>query len=290
MNAVGKEIGVTGQTVKRWLLASGTVIRYSRPTYPAALKAEVERLYLGGLSARTVAAKLGLKDFTVKEWLSDAGLIRSMSEAAALSVANGHARSRKSCRLWYDSPKTGERHFAESSLEFLRMQQLDADPDVAAWHRCRLRVRYKSPSGRVRHYVPDLFVLRRDGSAWVEEIKPEALTQDAVNRAKFWACRTLCMLMGWGFAIQTETEVGYARSLAPSALSKEERLRRSNEMRRRRMELENDGEIAARLAHNAAYMRSFRKKQKAKRDLSVGSFSESGTNINTTVLTMWRRD
>jgi hypothetical protein len=49
-------------------------------------------------------------------------------------------------------------------------------------------------------------------------------------------------------------------------------------------------ERTARLIKSAAYMRSFNAARRAKNDLPVGSFSESGTNVNVSVLKIHRRD
>jgi hypothetical protein len=239
---------------------------------------EALALYAGGLSAAATAEKMGLKPFTVKEWAVAAGVIRNMSEAASLAIARGHSRSRSSSRLWHTSAKTGERNFAESSLEFLRMGQLDADDAVLHWGRCPHRIRYTDPQGKVRRYVPDLIVTSKDGSTAIEEIKPSAMTGLPLNVAKFAAARTFCAERGWHFRVVTETDVGYVRSLAPSALTKDERRKRHNEKRRQRWARETPEERAARLKKNAAYMREFNRR---KRDLPVASFAEAGTNVPT---------
>lgn len=247
----------------------------NRTVYPDHVRRQAIDLYLGEqISAAAVAERMGLKSFTVKEWLSKAGVIRSMSEAAALSVATGRSRVRASSRLWYESTKTGEQCFAESSLEFLRMQQLDADDLVATWSRCSHRIEYVSPDGKARRYVPDLIVTSVSGATRIEEVKPSALVDTPLNQAKFAACRAFCEAQGWTFLIVTEGDVGYARALAPSSMTKQERRRRENEKRRQRWASETPEQRAARLKHNADYMREFNRKRK----------SEVGTNVPTGLL------
>lgn len=277
MNAVGRIVGASGQTVERWLRSSGVEIRRRRMTYPDAIRAEAIKLYVEDeLSAAAVGKKLGLKAFTIKEWVKSAGVVRSMSEAACISVSC-RPRARATSRLWYRSLKTGEHHFAESSLEYLRMQQLDDDPAIETWGRCHERIPYIDPqTGKRRNYVPDLTVRLSVGDVRIEELKPESLLAHPTNQAKFAACESFCRDKGWSFLILTERHVGYVRGLEPSQLSKDEKLRRSNERRRARWAAETAEQRAERLAKNAAYMRGYIKRR-----------SESGTNINTTVVTLY---
>lgn len=279
MNAAGKAVGVTGQTVERWLAAAGVPIRNRRKTYPDRIRQDAIALYVGGMSAAAAADQLGLKKFTVKEWVSAAGVTRSMSEAASLAVIRGQSRARSSSRLWHTSAKTSERNFAESSLEFLRMQQLDEDDAVLHWARCPHRIAYVDPAGKRRRYVPDLIVSLRDGATVIEEIKPAALIDTALNIAKFAACREFCESRGWYFRIVTEATVGYCRSMAPSSMTKAEKRQRENQRRRQRWANETPEQRASRLKKNAEYMREFNRRRR--QDLPVGSFAESGTNVPT---------
>lgn len=228
--------------------------------YSQGLKDEAARMYVDEqVSAAVVAERLGLKTFTVKEWLSGRGLLRSMSEAAALSVA-ARPRARATSRLWFCS-KSGERHFAESSLEFLRMQQLDDDRSVLAWARCRQPIPYTDLAGKRRNYIPDFVVTMSNGDTVIEEIKPLALVSSDLNRAKFSACRAFCRRRKWRFAVLTEKDVGYARAIAPSITTKAERRERENLLRNRRRQAETQSQREDRLAKAAKYMREFRKRR-----------------------------
>lgn len=230
--------------------------------YPAGLTAEAVRLYVEEqISAAAVARRLGLKAFTVKAWLSERGVLRSMSEAASLSAA-AHPRGRATARLWFVSKKDGSRHFAESSLEYLRMEQLDNDATVASWGRCPVRIPYIDPAGKFRNYVPDLFVVRHDGGTAIEEIKPHDLISHPLNRAKFVACRRLCRKRGWEFRILSERDVGYARAMAPSSISRSEKMTRQHLLRKQRLKNETPQQRALRLAKTAKYMRGFRAARK----------------------------
>lgn len=262
INMAAKAVGVTGPTVRRWLDAAGVPVRYSRPTYPAAMRDEAVQLYLSReMSAKGVAQEMGLRAFTVKQWLTDAGVIRSQSEAAALANTHGRRRYRASSRLWYRSTKTGAAHFAESSLEYLRMGQLDADPAVTEWGRSLSRIKYVAPCGKARHYVPDFHVLR-GGRVYVEEVKPRELLSDPVTVAKSAAAESYCARRGWTYMFVTEDDVGYVRALAPNAISPEERRARAAVLRRRRLDAETPEARATRLKKNADYMRAYRQRRK----------------------------
>jgi transposase-like protein len=261
--------------------------------YPKKLRLRAIRLYsAGGLSAAVVAKRLSLKVYTVKEWVRAACVIRSQSEAAALSISSGRPRGRATARLWHFSKKTGDRNFAESSLEFLRMDQLDADRSVATWSRCPHRIAYLCADGKTRNYVPDLIVVSIGGRTTIEETKPRAMIALPINLAKFAAATTFCKSRGWKFRVLTEDDVGYARAMAPSVLSRQERMQRRNDCRRKRFASETPEERASRLKKNAAYMRRFNadRKRRCQRDLPVGSFSESGTNVNVAVLKIHNRE
>lgn len=253
--------------------------------YPQKTRQEAIRLYADEeLSAAAVAARLGLKAFTVKEWVLTAGVIRTMSEAAAISVAR-KPRTRATSRLWHTSKKTGVRNFAESSLEFLRMDQLDADATVLSWARCRFRVAYVAPCGKVKNYIPDLIVTFADGSRRIEELKPQSLIGVPINVAKFCAAERFCADNDMTFVVLTEVDVGYVRAMAPTALSRQERRQRHNELRTKRRANETAAQRADRLKKQATYMRKYNADRR-KRDLPVGAFSESGTNVSTSVLTI----
>lgn len=76
-----------GQTVRRMLASASVKMRPEsvRPTYSSALKQRAITMYVEEkISARDVADRLDLKSFTVKDWLTRAGVMRTMSEAAII--------------------------------------------------------------------------------------------------------------------------------------------------------------------------------------------------------------
>lgn len=264
MNAVGKELGVTGPTIRRWLDLEGVPIRYSRPTYSEGVRKEAIRLYQAdGLSAEKVARALGIKSFTVKEWIASAGVSRSMSEAASLAVARGDTVARRrGTHVWYESAKTGKGQYAESSIEYLRMRQLDSDSSVSTWGRCRRRIPYVAPNGKQRHYVPDFEVVSFDGSISIEEIKPLHQIDHPLNQSKFAAARSYCDQRGISFCVKTEKETGYSRSLTPFFLEPADQRQRANQLRQERWSSETPWERKARLKRNADYMREYNRRRR----------------------------
>lgn len=276
MNAAAKAVGAVGQTVERWLVKRGISIRRRRPVYPAALRDLAINLYSNNLlSAAAVAKELNLKTFTIKEWLVAAKVIRSMSEAAAISISHG-GKPRglpHRGRYLYRSLKTGDHHYAESSYELLRMKQLDADLAVLMWDRCRIRVRYFF-EGHRRTYVPDFQVTYSDGGLAVEEIKPRALVATAKNRAKFKAARKHFRGSGSSFQILTEAELGFSRSATfERALFGD----LDFEQKRARRRLLNRSAVARRLARETPRQRKHRlKRQAAARRASRGAKPKGG--------------
>lgn len=208
MAEVERRTRVDDQTVKKILTKFGIELRYLRPTYPEAIQEQAMKLYLEGASAAEVARTLDLKTHTIKEWIRKAGVVRTMSEAAALAISNGQARGRVGRRSLYRSSKSEEEFYAESSYELHRMRRLDGDADVLKWERCRHRIEYLDPvTGRIRNYVPD-FLVERSGGIEVEEVKPLNLTASPTNLAKFDAARSFFRDNGISFVVLSEGELG----------------------------------------------------------------------------------
>lgn len=265
MNATAKVIGVTGPTVRRWLEASGVSIRYSRPTYAAEIRDRAIDLYVNEqMSCAAVARAIGLETFTVKQWVKDAQVVRTMSEAASLAILRGDLRAHSTGKMWHVSSKTGRKTLAESSLEYLRMEAIDKDESVASWGRCLHRIPFTDPNGKARHYIPDLTIEYRNGSTHIEEVKPISRLSDQMTQSKIAAAINWCSDRGLIFRIISEKDVGYDRSTAPSLLTKAEFRARANAARRERWMRETDEQRDARKAKNAAYAREWRMRKRAR--------------------------
>lgn len=240
MNKIAKLHETTGPTVRAALERVGAMQADAviRPTYDESVRVEALRLYCAErLSAQTVARKLGIRDFTVKEWATTAGVIRSMSEAATLAISSGKKRGRSTHHYLWHSPKTGEWVMADSTFEAARMGQLDTDESVTYWSLCNESVSYTGIDGKTRRYIPDLFVRYADGSEVVEEIKPEGLKGTPVNLRKFAAAIKQFEAQGIAFKVVTENQIGMEaiedfRRTGISAVTRAEALARQKVMSR----------------------------------------------------------
>ena len=210
MNKIGKLLGITGPTVRAALQRCGAVESGEKfiARYDETVKKEAVRLYVEDLmSCAQVAKKLDLKCFTVKEWVNSAGVVRSMSEAASRSISAGRSRGRSSAHYLFQS-RSGEWFVAESSYEYVRMQQVDCDPNVDMWSRCLDRIEYQCPrTGVIRRYHPDLDIRYVDGSRTVEEIKPSSMVGTDVNSAKISSAISFYKGKA-AFRVVTELEIG----------------------------------------------------------------------------------
>lgn len=129
---------------------------------------------------------------------------QKMSEIKAEQISNGtfnilaNNRGRK---LWYESAKMGEKFFADSALEMLRMRQLDEDGAVARWtKRHGIKVAYVFDSV-ARYCVPDFLIEYVDGTKVVEEVKGRITRQEIAksNATKMW-----CLGVGLGYRLLTQ--------------------------------------------------------------------------------------
>lgn len=278
MLQIEKELLIDDQAVRRILVKAGVIAatQVLRPAYPEHVRTEAIRLYVNdNMSCAKVAGRLGLKAFTVKEWVKTAGVVRSMSQAAILSIHQGKKRGRSDTHHLWQSSKTGEWHLADSTYEVVRMQQLDADETVIRWSVCRLRIPYVCPeTSRRRNYVPDLDVTYSCGLRVIEEIKPAARTTEPVNMAKFAAGKNYADTAGAVFRVVTEADIGVEAIKAYQGLgfqrlndaARQERERRMSAIRRERKRASETPEARlVRLEKDALRARKYREKLKAER-------------------------
>lgn len=177
------------------------------PRYSAETRLEALRRYADGASCAAVARDMGLKTFTVKEWAAAAGIIRTMSEAASLSVST-RPRGYRAGKFLIPNRTTGRDEIADSSYEAARMVALDADPSIAFWSRARDRIPY-TVDGRRRTYNPDILIRTRSGETIVEEIKPTRFLDRPGNAEKFAAAREFYAQAGIAFVIRTEADIDF---------------------------------------------------------------------------------
>lgn len=268
MNQAGKLVGAVGQSVKSWLEAAGVEIRYSRPTYSKKTIEDALSLYIENeLSAEQVAKKMKLKTHTVKQWLRDRGLFRTMSEAACLHISGGGGQPQvRGSKLWYVKEGCGSKIRADSSYEYIRMQQLDSDEDVLQWERCVDTIQYTDPFGKLKTYNPDFKVLRKSKGLVVEEVKPKALVRKKINQLKAFAASVYYKNQAIEYVFITEDEIGYVKSMGSMLMTKEEAKERAKLMRRERFKRMSPEEKKEYNAKNTARQKKWRDSKKTNKE------------------------
>ena len=109
-------------------------------------------------------------------------------------------------KSWHESPKTGERSFADSALELFRMWQLDGDPAVESWtKRHGIKIQYEL-HGVQRYCVPDFLIIFKDGTRLIEEVKGNQLESDR-EIAKKEAMIGWCQREAYAFRYLPQSEL-----------------------------------------------------------------------------------
>jgi len=86
------------------------------------------------------------------------------------------------------------------------MQWLDENDDVESYEYEAMYIEYVSNkrTGRVRRYLPDVYVHMVDGSHRLVEIKPSSKVNKSTNKKKLDAARGWCQAHGVMLEIVTE--------------------------------------------------------------------------------------
>lgn len=156
-----------------------------------------------------LANQYGIAVATIVRILRDCGhSLRSRSGSSALRANRKPGGSPQNGRYSvFQSKKNGKWIPASSTYEYVRMQQLEDDPNVIKFDRCLDRIQYVL-GGRTRHYTPDITIVYSEGRDVVEEIKPKDLAGrcEVVAKAKaaalFYAGRDI------DYRLVTEDEIG----------------------------------------------------------------------------------
>lgn len=176
---------------------------------PPEVEAGIVEMYVACESIKSIAARHGVHVTTVSRVAGRLGVIRSKSESQAVRAAReacGWDRVGK--KGAFQSTKSDRWFPCDSAYEFARMAQLDQDAEVVMWSRCARRIEYEF-HGQHLVYVPDLEVVRVDGSVTVEEIKPAKMTGKAKNVAKAQAAELHLARLGIRYVVITEDQIGW---------------------------------------------------------------------------------
>jgi len=169
LKSVGKQLGVSPNSVLNWLSAAGVKTRNTADlnTTNKDIKNKAISLYQEGMSTIETGKKIGVAGTSVTRWIKEAGLVpRGHSEAASLLYDSGKTKT-GGVRSIVKTIKFGDIR-ADSTYEAARIIQLDKNPDVIYISRYKGSIVY----GNGKRYHPDLYVKYADGTRVVEEIKP----------------------------------------------------------------------------------------------------------------------
>lgn len=205
-NVIADDLGVTHTTISAWLKERDVEIRRKvRPPLSSNIIDEARRLYRDEeLSTAQVARKLGIGATTVAEIVREHGESRSLPDAAAIAAQSRNTITQRGRQEAYQSSKTGKWEFAHSSLESVRMRQLDADESVQIWSKAKERI----PYGDGAIYIPDFTIEYADGRRVVEEIKPIWQLSDPIVAAKIEAAKKYFDKKNIDYVVVTEKDIG----------------------------------------------------------------------------------
>ena len=122
-----------------------------------------------------------------------------MSEKKAQAIVEGRFRAygTRNKTGWYESTKTGRRHFFRSGWEEATMKFLDNDPMVVTWDYECVRIPYCYDDHK-RWYVPDFIVSFVDGTRDMWEVKPKQFLETERVRLTAAAGEAYCKEHGFG--------------------------------------------------------------------------------------------
>lgn len=101
-----------------------------------------------------------------------------MSESKSMLILDGKFRPYGSNKKtgWYESSKTGRKHWFRSSWEETVMNYLDKDPNVVTWNYESVRIQYYYNNNK-RWHIPDFVVTFMNNTTEMWEVKPSQFLQ-----------------------------------------------------------------------------------------------------------------
>ena len=90
-----------------------------------------------------------------------------------------------------------------SGLELRIYKDLDESKLISAVKEEPLIIPYNFKGAKL-NYVPDLLIKAKNGNVYLIEIKPDALTEEPKNLAKWEAAKSFCIENGINFSIMTD--------------------------------------------------------------------------------------
>ena len=89
----------------------------------------------------------------------------------------------------YYSSKNRKNVTYRSSYELRFFHLLEEDDSVASYEVESIKIPYKDFDNKFKNYIPDVMILKTDGSIEVCEIKPEAMLDNGIVKRKAQACQ-----------------------------------------------------------------------------------------------------
>ena len=118
-----------------------------------------------------------------------------MSDAKTQLILDGKFRAygTHNKKGWYKSTKSGQECFFRSGWEEAFMKYLDVNDDILIWEYEKLRISYfYSVENVKRWYVPDFFVIRKDGTRQLIEVKHKEFAETERVKLKQEAGESWC--------------------------------------------------------------------------------------------------
>lgn len=132
---------------------------------------------------------------------------QKMSNTRSSLIAQGKIdinSNNRGNKNWYKSTKSSKIYHADSSLELLRMIQLDADENVVSWtKRHGIQIPYEY-NGNTKNCIPDFLIHTKQAGVIIEEVKGRVTEVEIIKKN---AIRNYCIKNGYSFRFITQKEI-----------------------------------------------------------------------------------
>lgn len=104
----------------------------------------------------------------------------------------------------YYTNSIGEKQHADSSLELLRMHQLNSDSNIKYWTKNhRIRIQYNT-NALIKYCIPDFYIIMHDDSIVIEEVKGRITENDLLKKI---AIQNYCNVNNYKFIFTTQYDL-----------------------------------------------------------------------------------
>jgi transposase-like protein len=202
VQAVADKIGIGTSTIHRALVSSGKSRSLKDLQTPDEVKAAAIAMYTSGMTTYEVAEAIGKNQATIASWTRDCSVSRGYSGAQALRISKDRHHTGYGKKCWLNSAKAGGEVYCASTYELARLIEIERDEKIVSVRRCSDIIKYGN-----RRYTPDFIVEHADGSVFIEEVKPHAMTLKPDVIAKAHAAISHYEGTGREYRIVTEVHI-----------------------------------------------------------------------------------